>query len=241
MSLASMDLVSINEKHRQCSDDQTLTDAQSLTVRMLGRQSYKPVWEAMKRFTDTRDESTDDELWFVEHDPVFTQGQAGKAEHVLSPGDIPVVQVDRGGQVTYHGPGQLVVYLLLDVKRLNTGPRVIVSAIEQAIIKLLQHYGVESYARPEAPGVYINQAKIAALGLRFRKQRSYHGLSLNVDLDLEPFSRINPCGYEGQAVTRLTNHVEQLEKQTVADTLLSCLMQELAYNRINNISHQLPE
>ena len=213
---------------------------QSLVIRQLGRQDYEPVWQAMKHFTDQRDEQATDEIWFVEHNPVFTQGQAGKPEHILAPGDIPVVQVDRGGQVTYHGPGQLVVYLLLDVKRSRSGPRAIVTAIEQAIIHMLASYGVEAYARPEAPGVYINHAKIASLGLRFRKQRSYHGLSLNLAMDLEPFGRINPCGYEGLAVTQLAEHVEAPGYQEIADRLLRCLMAELAYNKVEKVSGQLP-
>ena len=217
-------------------------DAQALplTIRMLGRQAYQPVWQAMKTFTETRNETTIDELWFVEHDPVFTQGQAGKAEHVLNPGTIPVVQVDRGGQVTYHGPGQLVVYLLLDVKRSQKGPRAIVSGIEQAIINVLQAYGVEACARPEAPGVYVRDAKIAALGLRFRKQRSYHGLSFNLDMDLEPFGRINPCGYEGLEVTQLADYVEHLDQQDVTGKLLFSLMEVLGYSRIEKTDQGLP-
>lgn len=211
-----------------------------LSVRMLGRQAYEPVWQAMKRFTDVRDNTTTDELWFVEHDPVFTQGQAGKTEHVLSPGNIPVVQVDRGGQVTYHGPGQLVVYLLLDIKRSGLGPRVVVTGIEQAIIKVLQSYGIESFAKPEAPGVYVNNAKIAALGLRFRKQRSYHGLSFNLDMDLEPFNRINPCGYEGLEVAQLADFIEQVDSQDVASRLLHNLSEELGYNNIEITGQQLP-
>ena len=211
-----------------------------LKVRMLGRQAYEPVWQAMKQFTDARDDTTTDELWFVEHDPVFTQGQAGKAEHVLSPGTIPVVQVDRGGQVTYHGPGQLVVYLLLDIKRSRQGPRAVVSGIEQAIIKVLHSYGIESLARPEAPGVYVNGAKIAALGLRFRKQRSYHGLSFNLDMNLEPFSRINPCGYEGLEVTQLADFIEQVDSQDVASRLLHNLSEALGYSNIEITGQQLP-
>ncbi|MGY0218064.1 lipoyl(octanoyl) transferase LipB [Endozoicomonadaceae bacterium StTr2] len=202
-----------------------------IVVRKLGRQPYEPIWQAMKAFTDQRDENTPDELWFVEHDPVFTQGQAGKAEHVLAPDDIPVVQVDRGGQVTYHGPGQLVVYLLIDVRRAGSGPRKVVSAIESAIVKTLDQLGVDSaYARPDAPGVYIDDAKIAALGLRFRKMRSYHGLSFNLDMDLEPFLRINPCGYAGMAVTQLKDHVSVMPKHSEAEErLLQCLLDELGY------------
>ena len=204
-----------------------------LNVRHLGRQPYEPVWRAMQAFTEQRDDETVDELWFVEHDPVFTQGQAGKAEHVLNPGDIPVIKIDRGGQVTYHGPGQLVVYLLLDVRRSGSGPRKVVSAIEDAIIKVLKHYGVSAYAKPEAPGVYIDEAKIAALGLRFRKMKSYHGLSFNLDMNLEPFSRINPCGYEGLAVAQLKDFVERVEWDEVSRCLLDNLANELGFNAIH--------
>lgn len=161
----------------------------------------------MQAFTDARDAATEDELWLVEHDPVFTQGQAGKAEHLLLPGDIPVVQADRGGQVTYHGPGQLVCYLLLDVRRLGIGVRELVSRIERSLIDLLASYDVQAVAKPDAPGVYVNGAKIASLGLRIRNGRSFHGLALNVDMDLEPFGRINPCGYAGLRMTQLVDWV----------------------------------
>ncbi len=204
----------------------------TLLARFLGRQAYEPVWQAMKAYTEQRDEQSADKVWLVEHDPVFTQGQAGKPEHVLMPGDIPVVQVDRGGQVTYHGPGQLVIYLMLDVRRLGKGPRAVVTAIEQSIVNLLHSKGIEAYAKPEAPGVYVENAKIAALGLRFRKMRSYHGLSLNLDMNLEPFSRINPCGYEGLAVTQLADHTEFSDFQEVGNSLLQYLSAELGYNRV---------
>ena len=205
-------------------------------VRQLGRQPYEPIWQAMKTFSEQRDEKTADEFWFVEHEPVFTQGQAGKQEHVLAPGSIPVVKVDRGGQVTYHGPGQLVVYLLLDVRRSGSGPRKIVSAIENAIIRVLSHYGVESYARADAPGVYVDGAKIAALGLRFRKMKSYHGLSFNLDMDLEPFSRINPCGYEGLQVAQLKDLNGSAQWNEVSSHLLECLMDELGYNKAHTVN-----
>lgn len=201
-----------------------------MLIKDLGRKSYEPVWESMKTFTEQRSETTEDEIWFVEHDPVFTLGQAAKPEHLLAPGDIPVVQVDRGGQVTYHGPGQIVVYLLLDVRRSGLGPRKVVSAIESAIIKLLAQYDIESYAKPEAPGVYVGEAKIAALGLRFRKGRSYHGLSLNLDMDLEPFQRINPCGYEGLQVAQMADYLERPQWNEVSERLLECLKSELGYN-----------
>ncbi len=180
-----------------------LPDAPPLTVKWLGREDYLPVWQRMKHFTDARDASTGDEIWVVEHPPVFTQGQAGKPEHILAPGDIPVVQTDRGGQVTYHGPGQVVIYLLLDIRRRSLGVRALVSLIEDAVIRYLRSLGIDASARADAPGVYVGQAKIAALGLRIRKGRSYHGLSFNVNPDLEPFTRVNPCGYEGMEVTSL--------------------------------------
>ena len=184
-----------------------MVDSQGLVIRDLGRQPYVQVWQAMQKYTDERTELSPDELWFVEHDPVFTQGQAGKAEHLLMPGDIPVVQVDRGGQVTYHGPEQLVAYLLLDVRKLGFGVRELVSRIERSLIDLLASYGVSANAKPDAPGVYVNGAKIASLGLRIRNGRSFHGLALNVDMDLQPFQRINPCGYAGMAMTQLADQV----------------------------------
>lgn len=173
-----------------------------LVIRSLGRQPYEPIWAAMQTFTDERDENTTDELWVLEHDPVFTQGQAGKEEHILAPGDIPIVKVDRGGQVTYHGPGQLVVYFLLDIRRRKMGVRQLVNAIEDAIVAMMAEYGVEAAARPDAPGVYVNGAKLCSLGLRIRKGCSFHGLALNVDMDLEPFLRINPCGYAGMQMVQ---------------------------------------
>ena len=177
-----------------------------LRVRDLGRVAYAPVWEAMQAFTDARDADTPDELWLVEHDPVFTLGQAGKAEHVLVPGDIPVLKVDRGGQVTYHGPGQLVAYPLLDLRRLGLGVREYVCRIEQAIIDTLAGWGIHAQRRAGAPGVYVDSgAKIAALGIRVRHGRSFHGLAFNIAMDLEPFRRINPCGYAGLDVTSVVD------------------------------------
>ena len=207
----------------------------TLVVRQLGRQSYEPVWEAMKQYTNDRTADTPDEIWIVQHDPVFTLGQAGKPEHVLMPGDIPVIKVDRGGQVTYHGPGQLVFYFLLDVRRLGSGPRIVVTALEDAVISLLKRYGIDALCDPEAPGVYVNSAKIASLGLRFRKSRSYHGLSLNVDMDLEPFSRINPCGYPGLEVTQMSDLLDQVSIDEVSHQLLQCFMAELGYNDAKTI------
>lgn len=169
----------------------------TLHIRHLGKQDYESVWHAMQHYTDTRDSESHDELWIVEHPPVFTQGQAGKSEHILNAGDIPVIQVDRGGQVTYHGPGQLVVYPLLDIKRSKVGVRQLVTHIEQSIVDMLAKYGINAYAKADAPGVYVDERKIASLGLRIRKGCSFHGLALNVDMDLAPFRRINPCGYAG--------------------------------------------
>jgi lipoyl(octanoyl) transferase len=178
-----------------------------LGFRELGLVDYEPTWQAMQRFTNERDAATADEIWLLQHPPVFTQGQAGKPEHLLLPGDIPVVQVDRGGQVTYHGPGQLVAYLLLDVRRSGLGVRELVSRIERSLVELLASYGVSASAKPDAPGVYVDGAKIASLGLRIRNGRSFHGLALNVDMDLAPFRRINPCGYAGMAMTQLADQV----------------------------------
>jgi len=177
--------------------------SRSVLVRRLGRQPYEPVWRAMQAFTDARGPDTPDELWLVEHDPVFTLGQAGRMEHVLAPGDIPVVPVDRGGQVTYHGPGQIVAYPLFDLRRLRVGVRELVHRIEQAIIDTLAEWNIVAVRREGAPGVYVGEAKIAALGLRVRRGCSFHGLAFNVDMDLEPYRRINPCGYAGLEVTQV--------------------------------------
>jgi len=176
-----------------------------IRVKNLGLTEYRETWEKMKAFTKTRDADSVDELWITEHAPVFTQGQNGKPEHLLDTGDIPVMQIDRGGQVTYHGPGQLVLYCLLDLNRLGLGVRGFVTHIELSIIELLSRYNVKAIARKNSPGVYVNAAKIAALGLRIRKGCCYHGLSLNIDMDLGPFSRINPCGLKGQAVTQMVD------------------------------------
>jgi len=176
----------------------------SLLVRRLpGLQPYEPVWRAMQAFTDSRGPDTADELWVVEHEPVFTLGQAGKWEHVLMPGDIPVVPVDRGGQVTYHGPGQIVAYPLIDLRRTGIGVREFVQRIEQAIIDTLAHWNIVAARKDGAPGVYVAGAKVAALGLRVRRGCTFHGLAFNVNMDLEPFHRINPCGYQGLAVTQV--------------------------------------
>lgn len=176
-----------------------------ILIKELGLVDYEPTWRAMQAFTDARTPDTPDEVWLLEHPPVFTQGQAGKPEHVLMPGDIPVVPIDRGGQVTYHGPGQLVGYILYDLSRAGCGVRELVRKLEQAIIDLLAEFQIEAHGRVDAPGVYVGDAKIASLGLRIRNGRSYHGLALNVRMDLEPFRRINPCGYAGMPITQLAD------------------------------------
>ncbi|GFM57833.1 octanoyltransferase [Pseudomonas cichorii] len=200
-----------------------------LGFRDLGLIDYESAWHAMQRFTDGRDRDTADEVWLVQHPSVFTQGQSGKAEHLLLPGNIPVVQVDRGGQVTYHGPGQLVAYLLLDVRRLGFGVRDLVTRIENTLIALLDSYGVTAAAKADAPGVYVDGAKIASLGLRIRNGCSFHGLALNVDMDLEPFRRINPCGYAGLAMTQLRDHAGKTEFSEVSARLRAQLVKHLDY------------
>lgn len=191
--------------------------AQPCNVRRLGVQPYEQVLEAMHAFTATRSADTVDELWVLQHEPVYTQGQAGKPEHVLNPGSIPVVQSDRGGQVTYHGPGQLIVYFLLDVRRRDAGVRSLVDMIEQSLLRVLDSYGVKGELRRSAPGVYVGERKIAALGLRIRRGCSLHGLSFNIDMDLEPFSRINPCGYAGMQCTQLRDLLGEPANNLYAD------------------------
>ena len=200
-----------------------------LLVRRLGLLEYEPVWRAMQTFTDLRDAETPDELWLVEHPPVFTQGQAGRAEHILTPGDIPVIQVDRGGQVTYHGPGQIVAYPLIDISRLKLGVRALVAGIEQAIIGVLKSYDVDAGLIAGAPGVYVDGAKIASLGLRIRRGKSFHGLAFNINMELEPFQRINPCGYEGLQVTNLSAFAE-VSMAEVENRLIAGLCEVLGYN-----------
>jgi lipoyl(octanoyl) transferase len=173
-------------------------------VRWLGRVDYEPTWRAMQRFTDERSADTEDELWLLEHPPVFTLGMAADASHVLAAGDIPVVQTDRGGQVTYHGPGQLVVYPLLDVRRLGVSVRALIQSLEQSVIDLVAAHGIAAVGRRDAPGVYVEGRKLASVGMRIRRGASYHGLALNVDMNLEPFARINPCGMAGIEVTQLS-------------------------------------
>jgi len=196
-------------------------------VRHLGLRDYESVWREMQHFTDTRTADTPDEIWLLEHPPVFTLGLNGKTEHVLDPGDIPVVNCDRGGQVTYHGPGQLSAYLLLDLRRRELGVKTLVHKSEQAIIELLQENGINGQRRKGAPGIYVDDKKIAALGLRVRRGCCYHGLSLNIDMDLEPFSRINPCGFEGRATDQLLQHTQKLDLPLTRTSLINHLKYQL--------------
>ncbi len=198
------------------------------TVRELGQQPYQPVWRAMQAFTDSRNEATTDELWLVEHDPVFTLGQAGKPEHILAAGDIPVIHVDRGGQVTYHGPGQLVAYPLLDLRRLRIGVRELVDRVEQAVIDTLAIWNITASRKCGAPGVYVGAAKVMALGLRVRRGCSFHGLALNVDMDLTPYQRINPCGFEGLQVTQLLDLGGPSNRAIVSAALVNALSQQFS-------------
>ncbi|PKA28797.1 octanoyltransferase [Cedecea lapagei] len=204
-----------------------------ILVRHLGLQPYEPVSQAMHDFTDSRDDNTLDEIWLVEHLPVFTQGQAGKAEHVLVPGDIPVIQSDRGGQVTYHGPGQQVMYVLLNLKRRKLGVRELVTLLEQTVVDTLAEYGIDAHPRADAPGVYVGEMKICSLGLRIRKGCSFHGLALNINMDLSPFLRINPCGYAGMEMTQMHQWVENVTPDIIRPTLVSNLLALL-----NNPPHE---
>lgn len=209
--------------------------ATAFDVYRLGTQPYDPVWQAMRHYTDTRTAEDRDQLWLLEHSPVFTQGQAGRPEHLLDTGDIPVVQADRGGQVTYHGPGQLIAYVMLDLKRQKFGVRALVTALERSVIASLAWHGIDAYARPDAPGVYVTQAgqmaKIASLGLRVRRGCSFHGIAYNIDMDLTPFLRINPCGYAGMPMTHLRALLpegHELDIQEETHRWLSCLAQALS-------------
>ncbi|WP_119969069.1 lipoyl(octanoyl) transferase LipB [Shewanella japonica] len=209
---------------------------QALHIRHLGRQDYESVWHAMQAYTDNRDSDSNDELWIVEHSPVFTQGQAGKSEHILNPGDIPVIQVDRGGQVTYHGPGQLVVYPLIDIKRSKLGVRQLVNNIEHSIVDMLAMYDVNAYAKADAPGVYVDERKVASLGLRIRKGCSFHGLALNVDMDLAPFQRINPCGYAGLEMVQCKALGGPQTVTEAGEKLIQTLSKVLGYQEL--VHHQ---
>ncbi|EBF6316031.1 lipoyl(octanoyl) transferase LipB [Salmonella enterica] len=195
-----------------------------ILVRQLGLQPYEAISQAMHNFTDMRDENSHDEIWLVEHYPVFTQGQAGKAEHILMPGDIPVVQSDRGGQVTYHGPGQQVMYVLLNLKRRKLGVRDLVTLLEQTVVNTLAEIGIEAHPRADAPGVYVGEKKICSLGLRIRRGCSFHGLALNVNMDLSPFLRINPCGYAGMEMAKITQWKEDATTDNIAPRLLANIL-----------------
>lgn len=201
-----------------------------MQVRKLGLAPYRQTWREMREFTESRGADSEDEIWLLQHLPVFTLGQAGREQHLLAPGDIPVVHTDRGGQVTYHGPGQWVVYLLLDLKRRNLGVRGLVQLLEHSVVRLLSSLDICAVGRRDAPGVYVGESKIAALGLRVRRGCTYHGLALNVDLDLEPFSRINPCGYEGLPVTSIRQCLGPtavIDEAAIAGQLLAQLQREL--------------
>lgn len=210
--------------------------AERVLIRHLGSQPYEPTLAAMRDFTDQRDVQTVDEIWVLEHPPVFTQGQAGKAEHLLAPGDIPVVKVDRGGQVTYHGPGQLVIYLLLNIKRLKLGVRDLVTLMEAAIVELMAAQQVQAYPKSDAPGVYVSEGKLASLGLRIRKGCCFHGLALNVDMDLEPFQRINPCGYPGLQMVQVKDLAPGVSYQHLQQQLTDDLVRRLGYNQVTQQS-----
>lgn len=195
-------------------------------IRHLGLRPYLETWEAMRTYTVARGTNSADELWLVQHPPVFTQGQAGKTEHLLAPGNIPVIHIDRGGQITYHGPGQIIMYLLLDIRRSNIGIRSLVSMIENSVITLLQTHGINAAARPDAPGVYVAGDKIASLGLKVSNGRTYHGVALNVDMDLEPFTRINPCGLVGMHMTQLRDLGIPLSPTAAGDALATAFTQQ---------------
>jgi len=198
-------------------------------IKWLGRVEYEPTWQAMQRFTDERTPETPDEIWFLEHPPVFTLGMNANRAHVLAPGDIPVVQIDRGGQVTYHGPGQLVIYPLLDIRRANIGVRDLVTALERSVVDYVATHGIAAECRRNAPGVYVQDRKLASVGIRIRRGASYHGMALNVNLDTEPFSRINPCGYAGLEVTRLSDLTQAGSVEEVARGLQPFLLRSLGF------------
>lgn len=202
----------------------------SIIVRSLGIQVYEPLWRAMQRFTEERNRSTTDEIWFTEHPPVFTLGLNASKEHLLAPGDIPVIQIDRGGQVTYHGPGQLMIYPLIDLKRSNVGVRDLVTALEMTIVDLAASLNIEAVARADAPGVYVDGRKLASVGLRVRRGASYHGMALNIDVDLEPFSRINPCGFSNLEVIDLKYLGVTESMDNIANRVLRYLLERLGFS-----------
>ena len=210
------------------------------SLRWLGRVAYEPTWHAMRAYCEQRDATEPDQLWFLEHPPVFTLGMNAREEHLLAPGDIPVVQVDRGGQVTYHGPGQLVVYPLVDLARLGLGVRALVEGIERAVVETLAEWGITASGRRDAPGVYVAGSKIASIGLRIRRSCSYHGLALNVAMDLEPFSRINPCGYAGLTMTQVRDLGGPAGTRDVARALAPRLLAALALDPAEAADAWLP-
>ena len=199
----------------------------AIEIRTLGNKEYEPLWREMQEFTNSRDSDTPDELWFAEHPPVFTLGLNASREHLLAPGDIQVIQIDRGGQVTYHGPGQLMIYPLIDLKRVRLGIRDLVTALEQSVVDLAAQYDIEATSRADAPGVYVGGKKIASVGLRIRRWCSYHGMALNVDMDIEPYSRINTCGYADLEVTDLRRLGIERNLSAVAKDLLPHLLTHL--------------
>lgn len=205
-----------------------LLTSQTIEIRYLGVQPYLSVWEKMKAFTAARTEDTQDEIWILEHFPVYTQGQAGKAEHILNPKSIPIVQSDRGGQVTYHGPGQLVAYFLLDLQRKGFGIRSLVKQLENALILLLKQYQIEANVQCGAPGVYVNDDKIASIGLRVKKGYTYHGIALNVSMDLSPFDGINPCGFEKLKMTQISNYIADINLEDVRDRMTDIFLAQFA-------------
>jgi len=211
-----------------------LSSSDSLLVKNLGLQAYEPIWQAMQSFTEQRSSDTPDEIWLLEHEPVFTLGRNARKEDILTATDIPIIEIDRGGQVTYHGPGQLIIYLMIDIKRRSLGVRKLVTLIEKSIIDTLQEYQLSGSAKKAAPGVYIGNAKIAALGLRIRKGCSFHGLSLNIDMNLAPFKQINPCGYKNLEVIQLSDYIESIELSQVQRQLTAHLVKNLGYKKYSN-------
>ena len=201
----------------------------AIRIRNLGLQDYGPVWRDMQDFTDSRDEQTRDEIWFTQHKPVFTLGVNASRDHLLAPGDIPVVQIDRGGQVTYHGPGQLMIYPLIDLRRASRGVRPLVTALEQSVVDLAADYGIDAASRCDAPGVYVDGVKLASIGLRIRRGASFHGMALNVDVNLEPFSRINTCGFSDLQVTDLKRLGAESDLERVQENLLPHFLRHMGF------------
>jgi lipoyl(octanoyl) transferase len=221
----------VSESNEPTASLRLLPAAQAPALKWLGCVDYEPTWRAMQSRTDAATHDTADEIWFLEHPPVFTMGMHAKVEHLLAPGEIPVVNIDRGGQVTYHGPGQLVVYPLLDLSRRQLGVRALVEGIEGAVIATLAGWGIEAYGKRDAPGVYVSGRKIASVGLRIRRGRSYHGLALNVAMDLEPFARINPCGYAGMEMTQVSVLGGPSSVRDVGETMAPHLLRSLGFEQ----------